>query len=28
VVSLPMHAGVESLNVAVAAGITLFALKP
>lgn len=28
VVSLPMHAGVESLNVAVAAGITLFALQP
>jgi TrmH family RNA methyltransferase len=28
VVSLPMNAGVESLNVAVAAGITLFALKP
>jgi TrmH family RNA methyltransferase len=28
VVSLPMYAGVESLNVAVAAGITLFALKP
>lgn len=28
VVALPMHAGVESLNVAVAAGITLFALKP
>ncbi len=28
VVSLPMTSGVESLNVAVAAGITLFALKP
>ena len=28
VVSLPMASGVESLNVAVAAGITLFTLKP
>ncbi len=28
VVSLPMAPGVESLNVAVAAGITLFALRP
>jgi TrmH family RNA methyltransferase len=28
VVSLPMAPGVESLNVAVAAGITLYALRP
>jgi TrmH family RNA methyltransferase len=27
-VALPMAAGVESLNVAVAAGITLYALRP